>query len=400
MRNGIDTVEISRIEKLLGDLDEVALREFFSEEELNDAGRGSGPARAQKLAARFAAKEACCKLFPKEICLGTIEPYDFSVSRDGYGQPGIVPSERARAVMDRHRVSRISLSMTHTDTSATAIASTELGEVIVPWYGKFIYHLLPLRRRVVLENLRRVFGETLTETQITGIAQGFYAHLVKFLGEFLTLPFLSAAKKEKLIRIEGGEHLLAALGQGRGVLLLTGHFGNWEVSTVAGIAQFREYHGRFHFIRRPLKPKWFNDFVMRRFRQAGFGTLDKAGSLDEILELLEQNHIVVSIFDQFTVKKYGIPSEFFGHPAHTFKSLAVLAQFTGAPVIPSSSWREPDGTHVLLFEAPVGIATEGRTRDIISVNTKRFNEVLERIILRHPEQWIWMHKRWKKVRED
>ena len=400
MRNGIDTVEISRIEKLLGDLDEVALRDFFSEEELNDAGRSTGPARAQKLAARFAAKEACCKLFPKEICLGTIEPYDFSVSRDGYGQPGIVPSERARAVMNRHRVSRISLSMTHTDTSATAIASIEPGELIVPWYGKFIYHVLPLRRRVVMENLRRVFGETLTETQIAGIAQGFYAHLVKFLGEFITLPFLSAAKKERLIRIEGGEHLLEALDQGRGVLLLTGHFGNWEVSTVAGIAQFREYHGRFHFIRRPLKPKWFNDFVMRRFRKAGFGTLDKAGSLDEILELLEQNHIVVSIFDQFTVKKYGIPSEFFGHPAHTFKSLAVLAQFTGAPVIPSSSWREPDGTHVLLFEPPVGIVTEGRTRDIISVNTKRFNEVLERIILRHPEQWIWMHKRWKKVREE
>lgn len=400
MRNGIDTVEISRIEKLLGDLDEVALREFFSEEELNDAGRSTGPARAQKLAARFAAKEACCKLFPKEICLGTIEPYDFSVSRDGYGQPGIVPSERARAVMNRHRVSRISLSMTHTDTSATAIASTEPAEMIVPWYGKFIYHVLPLRRRVVMENLRRVFGETLTETQISGIAQAFYAHLLKFLGEFFTMPFLSAAKKEKLIRIEGGEHLLAALGQGRGVLLLTGHFGNWEVSTVAGIAQFREYHGRFHFIRRPLKPKWFNDFVMRRFRLAGFGTLDKAGSLDEILELLEQNHIVVSIFDQFTVKKYGIPSEFFGHPAHTFKSLAVLAQFTGAPVIPSSSWREPDGTHVLLFEPPVEIVTEGRTRDIIAVNTKRFNEVLERIILRHPEQWIWMHKRWKKVRED
>src|SRR5690606_12119847 len=119
-------------------------------------------------------------------------------------------------------------------------------------------------------------------------------------------------------------------------------------------------------------------------------------SLDEILELLEQNQIVVSIFDQFTVRKYGIPSEFFGHPAHTFKSLAVLAQFTGAPVIPSSSWRERDGTHVLLFEAPVEIVTEGRTRDIISVNTKRFNEKLERIILRHPEQWIWMHKRWKK----
>jgi phosphopantetheine--protein transferase-like protein len=400
MRNGIDTVEISRIEKLLGDLDEVALREFFSEEELSDAGKATGTARAQKLAARFAAKEACCKLFPKEICLGTIEPYDFSVSRDGYGQPGIIPSERARAVMNRHRVSRISLSMTHTDTSATAIASTEPGEMIVPWYGKFIYHVLPLRRRVVMENLRRVFGETLTETQIAGVAQAFYAHLVKFLGEFMMLPFLSDAKKAALIRIEGVEHLVQAREQGRGVLLLAGHFGNWEVSTVAGMSQFKQYHGLFNFIRRPLKPKWFNDFVMRRFRKAGFGTLDKAGSLDEILELLEQNNIVVSIFDQFTVKKYGIPSEFFGHPAHTFKSLAVLAQFTGAPVIPSSSWREPDGSHVLLFEPPVEIVTEGRTRDIISVNTKRFNEVLERIILRHPEQWIWMHKRWKKVREE
>ena len=398
MRNGIDTVEISRIEKLLADLDEDALHDFFSAQELSDAGSGRG--RAQKLAARFAAKEACCKLFPKEICLGMIEPYDFSVSRDGYGQPHIIPTERARAVMNRHRVSGISLSMTHTETSATAIATVEAAVMDVPWYGKLIFHVLPLRRRVIMENITRVFGETLPESGIREIAQGFYGHLVRFLGEFIVLPFLSDAKKEKLIRIEGGEHLVSAEAKGKGVLILTGHFGNWEVSTVAGIAQFKAYHGRFHFIRRPLKPKWFNDFVMRRFRKAGFGTLDKAGSLDEILDLLEQNEIVVSIFDQFTIRKYGIASEFFGQTAHTFKSLAVLAQCTGAPVIPSSSWREPDGTHVLRFEAPVTIGTEGRSRDLITSNTKRFNEALERIILRHPEQWIWMHKRWKAVPQE
>ncbi|MBP6603584.1 MAG: 4'-phosphopantetheinyl transferase superfamily protein [Verrucomicrobiales bacterium] len=397
MRNGIDTVEISRIEKLLVDLDGEALRRFFSDQELIDAGSGVG--RAQKLAARFAAKEAACKLFPKEICLGTIEPYDFSVSRDGYGQPHLVPSERARAVMNRHRTSGISLSMTHTEVSATAIATAESSPMLVPWYGKAVYHLFPLRRKVVMENLRRVFGETVAEPQIVEIAQAFYGHLVKFLLEFLRLPFLSDQKKADLIRIEGSEHLIQAREQGKGVLLLAGHFGNWEVSTVAGMSQYKEYHGLFNFIRRPLKPKWFNDLVMRRFQKAGFGTLDKSGSLDEILDLLERNHIVVSIFDQFTIQKYGIPSEFFGHPAHTFKSLSVLAQFTGAPVIPSSSWREPDGTHVLRFEPPVDVLTEGRTRDIIGKNTKRFNEVLERIILRHPEQWIWMHKRWKKVGE-
>ena len=398
MRNGIDTVEISRIEKLLADLDTEGLRRFFSEEELADAGGGGG--RAQKLAARFAAKEACCKLFPKEICLGTIEPHDFSLSRDGYGQPHVVPSERARAVMNRHRVAAISVSTTHTETSATAVASIEPSTMAVPWYGKLIYRVLPLRRRVVMENLRRVYGDTLTDRRITEIAQAFYGHLVKFLGEFVRLAFMSDVKKEKFVRIEGIEHLAAAREQGKGVLLLAGHFGNWEVSTVAGMSQFKQYRGHLHFIRRPLKPQWFNDLVMKRFQKAGFGTLEKTGSLDEILALLEENRIIVSIFDQFTVRKYGIQSEFFGHPAHTFKSLAVLAQFTGAPVIPSSSWREPDGTHVLLFEPPVEVLTEGRTKDILSKNTKRFNEALERIILRHPEQWIWMHKRWKQVREE
>jgi len=395
MRNGIDTVEISRIEKLLADLDGEGLRRFFSEEEIADA--GSGPGRAQKLAARFAAKEACCKLFPKEICLGVIEPHDFSVSRDGYGQPHIIPTERARAVMNRHRVAAISVSTTHTDTSATAVATIEPATMTVPWYGKFIYHVLPLRRRVVMENLRRVFGDTLTDRRIAEIAQAFYAHLVKFLGEFVRVSFMSEERKAALVRLEGVEHLNKALEQGKGILLLAGHFGNWEVSTVAGMAQFKQYRGLLHFIRRPLKPKWFNDLVMRRFQKAGFGTLEKSGSLDDILALLEDNRIVVSIFDQFTIRKYGIPSEFFGHPAHTFKSLAVLAQCTGAPVIPSSSWREPDGTHVLLFEPPVEVVTEGRTKDILFKNTRRFNEALERIILRHPEQWIWMHRRWKAV---
>lgn len=398
MRQGIDTVEISRIDKLCRDLDSEGLLRFFSQEELDDAGKGDG--RLQKLAARFASKEACCKLFPKEICLGTIEPHDFSVSKDGYGQPGIRPSERARMVMNRYRVASISISTTHTATNATAVASPEPMMMAVPWYGRLIYHALPLRRKVVLENLHRVFGDSLNEERITEIAQAYYGHFVKFLIEFVRMAFMTQVRRTKMVRIEGYEHLAAAREKGRGVLLLAGHFGNWEVSTVAGMAQFPQYRGALHFIRRPLKPAWFNWMVMRRFQKAGFGTLEKSGSLDDILDLLEENRIVVCIFDQFTIKKYGIPSEFFGHSAHTFKSLAVLAQFTGAPVIPSSSWREPDGTHVLRFEEPVEVEVKGRTKDILSRNTKRFNEAIERIILRHPEQWIWMHKRWKKVRED
>jgi len=393
MHTGIDTVEISRIEKLLADLDEDSLQRFFSPQELTDA--GSGPGRAGKLAARFAAKEACCKLFSKEICLGKIEPFDFAVSRDGYGKPHIVPSERARAVMNFHRVRDISLSMTHTEVSATAIATVEPAVMPVPWYGKAFYHFAPWKRKIVMSNLELVFGEILSREQILELAQAYYAHFLKFLGEFFLLPFLSEERKKALVRIEGREHIEKAMEGGKGVLILGGHFGNWEVATVAGIAQFKDYFGLYHFIRRPLKPKWFNDLIMRRFWKAGFGVIEKTGTLDDILELLERNHIIVSIFDQFTSPKNGVRADFLGHPAWTFKSLAILAQFTGAPVIPSSSWREPDGTHVLCFEAPVEIISDGPTRDIINKNTRRFNEALERIVLRHPEQWIWMHRRWK-----
>jgi KDO2-lipid IV(A) lauroyltransferase len=188
---------------------------------------------------------------------------------------------------------------------------------------------------------------------------------------------------------------IEASRQGKGLLLLTGHFGNFEATTIAGIGQFKQYRGMFHFVRRPLKPAWFNRLVTSRFRRAGFGTLPKRGSLDAILDLLSKGNIVVYVFDQHAGRPEGITVDFFGHPAGTFKSLAVLALATGAPVIPASSWREPDGTHVLRFEQPLPLIESDDPGEAIRRNTRSFNATLERLLLRHPEQWIWMHRRWK-----
>ena len=104
-RCGIDAVEISRVEKLLHDKTTEELHRLFSKQELQDAGDGTG--RTASLAARFAAKEACCKLFPRETALGVIEPADFSIRRDAYGAPVVEVSASARAVLDRHRIARI-----------------------------------------------------------------------------------------------------------------------------------------------------------------------------------------------------------------------------------------------------------------------------------------------------
>jgi KDO2-lipid IV(A) lauroyltransferase len=392
-RCGLDTVEVARMEKLLLEKRPEELALLFAEHELREA--GGGPGRAASLAARFAAKEACCKLFPRETALGVVEPADFSVRRDAYGAPGLEVSPRAQAVLDRHRIAALRLSLTHTETSASAIAWADPKPIEVPWFGKLLFHVLPFRRGLVLENLRRVFGDVLPEAEIRRLAQAFYAHYARFLLEFARLPFMSAARRKSWIRVENMESPIRAHQQGKGLLLLTGHFGNFEVATVAGIGQFPQYRGLFHFVRRPLKPRWFNDFVTRRFRRAGFGTLGKRGSLETIFDLLAKGAIIVYVFDQHAGVGDGIPVDFFGHPAGTFKSLALLAMDTGAPVIPASSWREPDGSHVLRFEEPLPVIECQDAGEAIWRNTRAYNAALERMLLRHPEQWIWMHRRWK-----
>lgn len=392
-RCGIDSVEIARIERLLRESDHAALLRFFTECELADA--GEGPGRAASLAARFAAKEACVKLFPPEAARVQIEPADFSVVRDDFGAPRVLPGPRAEALVGRYRLGPIALSMTHDRTAAKAVAITQPAALDVPGIGRFLYRCVPLRRRVILDNLRRVYGATLDAAAIERLAQAHYAHLWRLAGEFLRFRWLSTARKLSLVRVENVDAFADAYHRGKGVLLLTGHFGNWEVATVAGIASFPHMRGRFHFVRRAVKPDWLDRLVTRRFQRAGFGVFKKRGSLDAMLAALAQGDAIVFPFDQHASPPDGIAVDFFGTPAWTFKSLAVIALATGAPVLPATSWRESDGTHVLRFEAPIPAVEHAQTTEAIRLTTRAYNAALERFVLRRPEQWYWVHRRWK-----
>ncbi len=392
-RCGIDSLQIARMERLLRETPPEDLRKIFSEQELLDS--GEGPGRAARLAARFAAKEACLKLFPRETALGTVEAADFSVARDNYGAPRAVCSPAASDVLARHRVEQIALSLTHDHASASAVALAKPMRNEVPLCGKLVYHLLPFRRKVVRDNMRLVFGATLSEADITRLAQGHYAHIWRLIVEFLWFPLLSTARRAKLVRVENVEILLEAHARGKGVLLLTGHFGNFEVATAAGIAQFPQAHGHFHFVRRPFKPRWLENFVYQRSQRLGFGSLPKQGSLDLFMQRLADGDIILFPFDQYAGGRDGIVVDFFGHPAGTFRSLALIARATGAPVVPAAAWREPDGSHVLRFEAPLPAIECEDYDEEIRRNTQAYNAALERLILRQPEQWWWMHRRWK-----
>ena len=262
--------------------------------------------------------------------------------------------------------------------------------------GKLFYHLVPVRKATVLGNMRLVFGETLSETEIRRLAQCFYGHLWKLVVENFTSAWISEDEMMRRVRVVGYEHLFNASKHGRGILVLTGHFGNWEFTPVAATGHFKIFRGRFHILRRLLTNKFFEKILFRRFYRAGLNVIPKKKSLDRVLEALAKNDVVAFILDQYAnPQKDGVPADFLGHKAGTFKSLALIARQTGAPVIPAVCYREENGGHVMHFSAPLEwIEDADHDREILE-NTSLYNKVLGRMVLEHPDQWLWAHRRWK-----
>jgi KDO2-lipid IV(A) lauroyltransferase len=305
-----------------------------------------------------------------------------------------VCSQAARDVLERHRIGSISLSLTHDRLSASAVALAVPAHTEAPLLGRLLYRFAPLRRKIILQNLRRVYADV-AQDEIVRLAQAHYAHLGRLAWEFMYFSWLGKARRAAMVRVENTEAVERAHALGKGVCVLTGHFGNFEVSTVAGISNFPDLPCKFYFVRRPVKPKWLERRVNRRFLEAGFGVLPKRGALDAILDRLRAGDIVVFPFDQHAARRDGVRVDFFGHSAGTFRSLALIAQAAGAPVVPASSWREASGGHVLRFEEALSPIHCDDVGEEIRKNTRAYNAALEHLILRRPAQWWWLHRRWK-----
>lgn len=278
--------------------------------------------------------------------------------------------------------------MTHTSDSVKRVFRPS-------WIGRLAYHVLPFRRAVVLSNLRTVFGDRLDPGEIRALAQCFYQHILRLCFETFVMSWVPKSSLRDRVRIEGDRHLREASDQGKGVLLLTGHFGNWELVPVAAMLHFPELKGRFHVLRRLLVNKFVERVLFGRFSAAGLDVIPKRGSLGRVLDALARNEIVAFIMDQHAKPgKDGVVVDFFGRKAGTFKSLAVIARSTGSPVVPAYCYREKGG-HVMRFLEPVRWIERADPDEEIAVNTLEYNRVLERIVLEHPEQWYWIHRRWK-----
>ncbi|NDH08277.1 MAG: lipid A biosynthesis acyltransferase [Gammaproteobacteria bacterium] len=277
-----------------------------------------------------------------------------------------------------------------------SIEQVVLNRPVSSW-GRLMYRFFPYRKKVIESNINQVFSEQLSPAAKKHLIKAFYSHFLKILQETWRLRFMTEEALLASVKVEGHEHLLDVAAKQQGVLVLTGHFGNWEFAPLAGILQFKEFKGHFHFIRKSIGFKALENILFKRYFKVGLKIINKTNALNKIVSALELNHAVVFVLDQHATlaNKDGIAVEFFGKKAGTYRSLAMVSRYTEVPVVPAASYRCSDNTHVLKFYPPIVWEDANTSEQGLYQNTMRYNQALENIILEHPEQWWWLHKRWK-----
>jgi KDO2-lipid IV(A) lauroyltransferase len=271
---------------------------------------------------------------------------------------------------------------------------------VMPWgtslfvsrlFTALIYLFHPKLRRIGLLNLSLAFPDSALAWR-KRVLRGVYANLARLLGAFSQIPKLTAENISRHVIYDGFENFLEAEQHGKGVLFLTAHFGAWELCPVAHAL----YGHPLKFLVRPIDNPLVDHLVNRYRSQCGNLVIDKKNAVREIVRALKNNEALGILIDQNTTLDDGIFADFFGIPACTTTSLATLALRTGALVLPGFLiWDRKLKKHRLRFEAPVEVRRMGDFQTDIATNTQRFNQILEDIIRKYPDQWLWVHRRWK-----
>jgi len=254
--------------------------------------------------------------------------------------------------------------------------------------GRLAYHLDRRHRRVALENLAAAFPGR-SEAERAAIARGVFEHFGSVVVELLKVATMKPAELLGLCETEGDEHCWKALEPKKGVLCFTGHFGYWEVQAVASAARFMP----FSVLARPLDNPHLHKLLEDIRTMTGNQVIYRHGAIRRILRDLALNRGVAMLIDQH-LQRDAILVDFFNRPAATTSALAVLALRTGAAVIPVFALPLPGGRYKLIYESPVPPPSE-ESPDAIREFTQRCTDVLEMYVRKHPELWLWMHRRWR-----
>jgi KDO2-lipid IV(A) lauroyltransferase len=263
----------------------------------------------------------------------------------------------------------------------------KLAEIV----GWIWYRLDAKHRRIALRNLEIAWRDELDEKERRTLCRNTFNHLARVALEMPYLRKLTVENLESFVTFVGLEHLRGALEKRKGVLAMTSHFGNWEMMALA----FSLAQNPFHVVVRLLDNRVLDQLINGIRTRGGNQMIPKKGSVKRVLRLLNEGEVVGLLIDQNVDWRDGVFVPFFKEIACTNKALTVLALRTGAPVVPAYNVRQPDGRYKIIIEPEVELIRTGDNTKDIEENTALFNRIIEGYVRRNPDQWFWVHQRWK-----
>jgi KDO2-lipid IV(A) lauroyltransferase len=263
---------------------------------------------------------------------------------------------------------------------------------IARWLAAFAYRVDRRHRVVALDNLRRAFPGRYSEAQLPQIVRGVYEHFACMIVEIAHIPRkLHETNWRRYVKLRGHEQIVDLLLHDRPLIFQTGHFGNWEVGGyVLGLFGFRPYS-----VARSLDNPYLEG-LLRSFRmRTGQRIIYKRGAFDQVDAALQRNSLVAFLSDQDAGPR-GVFVEFFGRPASTHKGVALLSLKHSAPVAIGVSCRRGRGLqYELITQTVIDPLRLPHSADPVWSITQRACAALEHIVRAHPEQYLWLHRRWK-----
>ncbi|MDP3789356.1 MAG: lysophospholipid acyltransferase family protein, partial [Candidatus Omnitrophota bacterium] len=258
------------------------------------------------------------------------------------------------------------------------------------FFGNLAYIANYNRAKVAYANMRAAFVGEKEPSEMRSIVRDLYRNFGQMLVEIVRMPSINKAYMEKYVEVHGFNNFTDALKKGRGVIYLTGHFGNWELCSIASALQGFP----LFVLAREQKMARLNNLLNMARESKGCKVIKKGMATREIYEHLENNGIVGILSDQDAGKK-GVFINFFGRPTSSPRGAFALTGKTRALIIPAFAVRTEGPYHKIFIESPIEVSNSGDVEANELEAMQKFTSLLESYIRQYPEQWLWLHKRWK-----
>ncbi|MBU0683811.1 MAG: lysophospholipid acyltransferase family protein [Candidatus Omnitrophota bacterium] len=261
---------------------------------------------------------------------------------------------------------------------------------IAGFLGKIVSRIIPKYSRVAEDNLKKAFG--FDEDTVTKTAENVFVNLAKNGAEWIKLSSFDPKKLDKIVtESEGLEQLDNVLSEGKGAVVLGFHFGNWELLGL--YLKYKGYDGAL--VARKIYFHKYNKIVNKLRNRFGARVIYREDSPKKMLKELKNGNILGVVPDQDVDSINGAFVNFFGRPAYTPTAPVKIAMAAKTKLIPIFVVRKKDDTHKLVVEKPIDLSGVRNTEENVKLYTQKWTNVLEAYVKKYPDQWVWVHRRWK-----